>query len=237
MSVAKIRVVEETREDMSSEQQNLWEDDEFVYVPEELFKFLPEEYREAALARKQQGEDVLQVVDKDIQGLIKLANAIPTTSSLSYIYHRLRTAKFEATAEAMMEQEVLTTAFIVTYARLFASGDGASGVSRRRIPGHLQSVHDDILELRNKRYAHNGKHQTVNSGITLDFDDNGFQIGVQMNVGFYVGGRDEWAELITFIDTHMHERLTKILRRLKEKTGYDWTFPIGPTPDWVNNYD
>ncbi|MEO9648760.1 MAG: hypothetical protein ABJ360_22240 [Roseobacter sp.] len=221
---------------MLPEQQNLWEDDEFVYIPEEFFGLLPKEYREAAAARKKQGEDVLKIVDRDIQGLIRLANAIPTTSSLSYIYHRLRTAKFEATAEAMMEQEVLTTAFIVTYARLFASGDGASGVSRQRIPIHLRPIHDDILLLRNKRYAHNGGHETVKSGLKIDFDDSGFQIGVQMNVGFYVGGRDEWEELITFIDSHMHERLTKILRRLREKTGYDWTFPIGPTPDWVGKY-
>lgn len=221
---------------MQPEQQNVWEDDEFVYVSEELFKYLPKEYREAAEERKQQGEHVLRIVDKDIRGLIRLVNATPTTSSLSYIYHRLRTAKFEVTAEAVMEQEMLTSAFIVTYARLFASGDGTSGISRKHIPVHLKSVHDDIIQLRNNRYAHNGTHETVRSGIKVDFDDSGFQIGVQMNLGFYVGGRNEWEELVTFIDMHMHERLTKILGRLKEKTGYDWTFPVGPAPDWVNNY-
>lgn len=221
---------------MRPKQHNLWEDDEFVYIPEELFKHLPKEYLEAAEVRKQQGEDVLRIADKDIKSLIRLINAIPTTSSLSYIYHRLRTAKFEATAEAMMEQEMLTSAFIVTYARLFASSDGASGIPRERIPVHLRSVHDDIIQLRNKRYAHNGTHETVRSGIRVDFDDNGFQIGVQMNLGLYVGGRNEWEELVIVIDTHMHERLTKILDRLKKKTGYDWTFPVGPAPDWVGNY-
>lgn len=75
---------------MRPEQLNLWEDDEFVYVPEELFNHLPKEYRDAAHARKQQGEDVLRIADKDIQGLIRLINAIPTTSSLSYIYQRFR---------------------------------------------------------------------------------------------------------------------------------------------------
>ncbi len=221
---------------MQSEQQNVWEDDEFVYLPEKLFKHLPKEYREAAETRKQQGEHVLRIADKDIRGLIRLVNAIPTTSSLSYIYHRLRTAKFEATAESMMEQEMLTSAFIVTYARLFASGKGASGISKSSIPVHLKSVHDDIIQLRNNRYAHNGTHGTVKSGIKVDFDNSGFQIGVQMSLGFYVGGRDEWEELITVIDTLMHERLTRILGRLKEKTGHDWTFPSGPAPAWVGNY-
>lgn len=221
---------------MRPELLNLWEDDEFVYVPEELFKHLPKEYRDAAQARKQQGEDVLRIANKDIQGLIRLINAIPTTSSLSYIYHRLRTSKFELTTEALMEQEMLTTAFIVTYARLFASSTGASGVSRGNIPVHLRLVHDEIIQLRNKRYAHNGSHETVNSGITIDFDDNGFRIQMQMSLGSHVGGRDEWKELITFIDAHVHERLTKILCRLKKKTGYEWTIPSRPAPDWVGKH-
>jgi hypothetical protein len=54
-----------------------------------------------------------------------------------------------------------------------------------------------------------------------------------MSSGFYVGGRDEWKELVTFLDAHMHERVHKILDRLKAKTGYEWKFPVGPTPVWV----
>lgn len=221
---------------MQQEQNNLWEDDEFVYVPAELFKHLPKEYREAAEARIQQSDDIIRVADKDIQALIRLMNTIPTTSSLSYIYHRLRTTKFEATIEAVMEQEVLTTAFIVTYARLSANGKGATGIAKKTLPKHLRPIHDEIIQLRNNRYAHNGTHETVKSGVRVDFDEEGCQLSMEMNIGFYVGGRDEWEELITFIDMLMHERLTKILRRLKDKTGYDWTIPSGSAPEWVGNY-
>ncbi len=42
---------------MRPEQLSLWEDDKFVYVPEEIFNLLPKEYRDAAQARKQQGAD------------------------------------------------------------------------------------------------------------------------------------------------------------------------------------
>jgi hypothetical protein len=222
---------------MRPEPPNLWEDNEFVYVTEELFKHLPQKYREAAHARKQQGEDVLRIADGDIKKLIRLINAIPTTSSLSYIYHRLRASKFEVTTVAFMEQEMLTTAFIITYARLFASGDGASGIPKGKIPEHLRPMHDELMQLRNKRYAHNGSHGTVTNGIIVNFDDSGFRIQPQMTLDFYVGGRDEWNDLITFIDEYMHERLTKIICRLNEKTGYEWTFPSGPAPDWVENND
>jgi len=221
---------------MGDSPPGIWEDDEFVYVPEELFIHLPPEYRKAVAARKQQGSDMLQIVDKDIKSLVRLVNAIPTTSSLSYIYHRLRRTKFAPTAEAFMEQEMLTTAFVVTYARLFVSGNGGSGVSRDQIPARLRKVHDDILEMRHQRYAHNGGHETIRSGIQIDFDGTEVRVNLQMSLGFYVGGRNEWGELVTFLDAHMHERLQKILERLKTKTGMEWKFPTGPAPDWVGEY-
>lgn len=215
---------------------NLWEDENYVYVPEDLFQFLPAEFREAVAARKQEGEDVLKIVDKDLQGLIRLANAIPTSSSLSFIFHRLRKAAFDMTAESLMEQDILTSAFIVTYARLFATGNGALSIERSVIPKHLQPIHDDIIDLRNKRYAHNDKHATTRSGINVEFDENGFQINMQMSLGMYIGGRNEWEELIRVIDAHMHARLMKILHRLNKKTGYDWKFPENPPPSWVGDY-
>lgn len=220
---------------MHTLQHNLWEDDEFVYVPEKLFKHLPKEYRDLADARKQEGENILRIVDNDLNGLIRLINAIPTASSLGYIFHRLRTSNLEITADIMMDQEILTTAFIVTYARLFASNQGTRGITRKDVPDDLKSVHDEIMELRNKRYAHNGSHHTLSSGINIIFDDDGFQIKMEMSYGLYLGGKDEWKKLITFIDSHMHDRLMKILSRLEKKTGKKWTIPSGPAPHWVDN--
>ncbi len=213
--------------------QQIWEDDRFVYVPQELFKHLPSEFRDSAESLVKQGEEVLRIADKDLQGLVKLLNAIPTTLSLGYIFHRLRSSKFEASTEAFLELEMLTTAFVVTYGRLFARGEAASGVSKTSIPQHLQSVHDEIIQLRNKRYAHNGSHHSIDSGVSVDFTEDGFEIQPQMSLGFFIGGRDEWGELVTFLDAHMHERLTKILDRLRKKTGHSWTFPSGSSPDWL----
>lgn len=218
---------------MENTPPEIWEDEDYVYVPEEFFKHLPPEYLEAVEAKKQHGSNILQIADKDIKSLIRLGNAIPTTGILSYTYHRLRNTKFEATTEALMEQEMLTTAFVVTYSRLFVSGKGGSGVARDQIPAHLRAVHDGILEMRNQRYAHNGGHETIGSGVEFLFHDTEIHVNLQMNLGLYIGGRNEWQELVTFLDAHMHERLQKILGRLKEKTGYEWIFPVGPTPDWV----
>jgi hypothetical protein len=54
-----------------------------------------------------------------------------------------------------------------------------------------------------------------------------------MKMGYYVGGAKEWGELVTFLNGLMYDRLTKLLERLREKTGYEWTFPNGPPPSWL----
>ncbi len=206
-------------------------DKEYVYIPEELFKYLPAEYRESVEARREQGSDVLQIVDNDIKGLVRLAGTMQTIASLRFILHRLRNLNFDATTEAVLEQDALTTAFVVTYARLFVSGNGTSRVERKQLPPHLRSIHDDIIDIRHKRYAHSDNHESVGVGVQLHLDDDGFHINMQMSMGMYIGGRNEWEELLVFLDSLIYDRLQKILKRLKVKTGYDWTFPTGPAPD------
>lgn len=219
---------------MVNETPVITEDDDYVYIPEDLFDHLPPAYREAAEARRQQGAAIMQVADDDLRNLIRLANAIPTTSSLSYIFRRLREIEFDLRTESFLENETLTTAFVVTYCRLFASGSRGSGVSRKQLPVHLREVHDDLLEVRNQRYAHMGSHPSIGSSLQIDFDDEGVRVGLQMSLGMYVGGRDEWEELVVFIDGLMHDRLHKLLKRLTDKTGLEWSFPSGAAPNWVS---
>lgn len=211
----------------------IWEDDNYVHIPESLFELLPSEYREALEEVKSIGNNALLIADQDLQNLIRLSKAIPTTMSLSYIYHRLRSAKFDSTIEAVIEQEMLTTAFIVTYSRLFVTGNGVKGISRKVIPDHLKKIHDEIIDIRHRRYAHNGGHETIDSGLEILYSESKFQVNMQLNLGFFVGGRNEWKELVTFIDAYMHEMLYKILARLKDKTGYEWSISTGETPDWI----
>lgn len=211
----------------------IWEDDKFVYIPEELFELLPATYRAAAEVRKDQGTKILQVVDDDLQRFAKFGSTIQTVASLRYNFQRLRALRFDGTTEAFFEHEMLTAAFVVTYSRLFASRNGGSGVSSKHIPAHLRDVHDDLIEIRNKRYAHDGDHGSIDTGLQIDFDNEECRVTLEMRLGFHWGGRNEWEELVTFLDAYMHERLQKMLRRLKDRTGREWKFPDGPRPEWI----
>ncbi|MCP1214365.1 hypothetical protein, partial [Acetobacter okinawensis] len=132
----------------------------YVIFPEEAIKYLPEEWQKHLHAINEEAFGILEAADKDLTILNRIVHAYPTMASLRYIQHRLASTKFEATTEWMLENDMLTLAFVTTYARLVQGGIG-SGVSRKTLPTELRSVHDSIVELRNKRYAHNDKHESI----------------------------------------------------------------------------
>lgn len=214
------------------DENEIWEDDKYVYISEELFKYLPLEMQLDLQARKQEGGDILQVVDKDIKNLIRLGNAFPTMISLRYIQFRLANTEFKATVDAMLEHDMLTSVFAITYARLVDGGLG-SGVAKDSLPPHLRPVHEFLIDIRNKRFAHHGGHDSLSGGIEIGFHEGRFDVNLNFQMGFYVGGAKEWEELVVFLDGLMHKRLYKQLARLKEKTGYEWTFPTGRQPPWA----
>ncbi len=207
------------------------EPQEYVVFPEEAIKYLPKEWQTHLYGLKNAGQGILEAADDNLKILNRLVHAFPTMASLRYIQHRLAATKFEATEEWVLENDMLTLAFVTTYARLIDGGIG-SGVSRDKLPVKLRSVHDRIIELRNKRYAHNGGHDSIAGKLEIGFEDGKFDISVKFNMGFHVGGALEWKPLVVFLDELMISRLHAQLEKLKEKTGHEWTFPSGPPPKW-----
>ncbi|MFU0780377.1 MAG: hypothetical protein ACFWT4_19725 [Citrobacter braakii] len=108
----------------------IFEGNDYYSVSEEFFSKLPADLRAPFEQIMKKGAEIISGCDKEIESLIRLIKVIPTTTSLSYIYRRLRTTKFEITTESMMEQEMLTTAFVVSYARLFAKSNGTCVLQR-----------------------------------------------------------------------------------------------------------
>jgi hypothetical protein len=70
--------------------------------------------------------------------------------TLKHVQKRLSVYKFEPEIVAFLELETLITAFVVTYVRLHHGGQ-QSGSSRDNLPEMLRSIHDEMIDLRNKR--------------------------------------------------------------------------------------
>jgi len=207
-------------------------DKEYIVFPEEAIKYLPPEWQQRFHKIVDDGKAVLEDADANLKNLNRLVHAFPTMASLRYIQHRLSSTKFEPTMDWALENDTLTMAFVTTYARLIEGGMG-SGVSRKSIPSDLRAIHDDIIRLRNKRYAHNGGHESISGSLQIEFENGRFDIGVTFKMGFHVGGANEWKSLVEFLDNLMIERLNVQLRKLEERTGFKWNFPSGPPLSWV----
>lgn len=210
------------------------EPQEYIAFPEEAIKYLPEEWQKHVHGLEKELQGVLETADDNLKNLNRLVHAFPTMASLRYIQHRLASTKFEATMEWVLENDMLTLAFVTTYARLIDGGIG-SGVSRSALPAELRPVHDNIIDLRNKRYAHNVGHDSITGSLAIGFEDGKFDISVNFDMGFHVGGACEWGPLVEFLDGLMFDRLHTQLEKLKEKTGREWSFPSGSPPKWVSS--
>jgi hypothetical protein len=206
------------------------EAEEYYVVPEEALQFLPEEWRNHFRAMADDHRAVLKSGDNELSQIIRISKSF-SALALKHVQKRLAEYKFAADIDAFMDLDILTTAFVVTYVRLHKGENGGSGFSRDALPEELRGSHDQIIELRNKRFAHNDDHHSVSNAMEIEVHNERFQIKFGLTLGYHIGGATEWHELVSFLDAMIAEKLYYLLAKLKEKTGRDWVLATGPAPD------
>lgn len=202
----------------------------YYMLPEQALQYLPEEWRNHFQAMADSGRAVLESVEKELSQLARISNSFTSVVALKHAQKRLSGYKFAADMDSVLELDMLTTAFVVAYVRLHQGGTG-SGFSRDALPEKLRGTHDQIIDMRNKRFAHNDDHHSVSNAMQIEFEGNRFFVKFGLTLGYHVGGATEWHELVKFLDMLTVEKMEKVIARLKEKTGYDWVMPTGPAPD------
>lgn len=159
--------------------------------------------------------------------LIQVANSLNNIALLRHIHQKLYNHKISEDIATVFDFEMLTMSFIILYCRIQEGGTW-SGISRNKIPIKLRNAHDNIIELRNKRYAHNANHDSLDSTINVDFYQNSFRLDFTFRMIMQFGGGTEWPDLVRFFELLLLERQSKILNRLKLVTGNDWIDIFGP---------
>jgi hypothetical protein len=203
---------------------------EYYMLPEEALQYLPEEWRNHFQAMADNGRAIMESVEKELSQLARISNSFTSLVALKHAQKRLSEYTFAADMDAILELDMLTTAFVVAYVRLHQGGTG-SGFSRDALPEKLRETHDQIIDMRNKRFAHNDDHHSVSNAMQIEFEGNRFFVKFGLTLGYHVGGATEWHELVKFLDMLTVEKMEKVIARLKEKTGYNWVMPTGPAPD------
>jgi hypothetical protein len=186
--------------------------------------------------RAEDGRKVLEAADKELKQLSRLSLSFYHVTVLKHIRDKLAVYRFKADMAAFLELDMLTTAFVATYVRLHTGGSG-SGFARDALPEALRSAHDEIIDMRNKRYAHVAEHDSVNDEMEIQEDEGRFIVNLGFRFGFYIGGSNDWTKLVDALDEIFAERGQKIVERLQARTGREWSIAQGPLPtrrrpDW-----
>lgn len=200
---------------------------EYFVLPEDALQHLPDELRNQYETMASDGRAVLKSVDNELNQTGRLSRSFATIALLRHIQTRLSEYRFSADMAAIWELEMLVTAFVVTYTRL-QEGKAASGFSRNALPENLRSKHDEIIELRNKRFAHETDHHTVTDMMEIQFENDLYEIHPAINFRVQIGGAPEWKELLDAVEGILIERSEKLIVRMTEKTGYKWGYAKMP---------
>ena len=205
-------------------------DEEHFVLPEEAFRHLPDDLRSQFEAMAEDGRAVLRSVDKELNQAGRISRSMVDIVALKHIQDRLSEYRFSPDMISLLELEMLITAFVITYVRLQQGGAG-SGFDRGQLPEHLQPKHDEIIDLRNKRFAHSDEHHTVSNMMEISYSDGRYEITPSLNLRVQIGGAPEWNELVDAIEAIFVDRSKKLLSRISKKTGYEWGFAKAPQSD------
>lgn len=170
----------------------------------------------------------------DIDRLEKMLLNIHSVACIRFWYWRLGNfAKTPQIHEDLMTMDALTTSIVMSYGRLFSSGNGSTKLNNNIIPPSFKLVHQHIIDLRNTKYAHHGGHESIESNLGFDFQGGCINVIPNLEILICFGAPKEWGPLLEWIDTYMHETIEKQLSLLTKKTGIEWKMPNGDAPRWI----
>lgn len=176
----------------------------------------------------------------DIERLDRMAANHLTMNEVEFVYHQLRQLVPESgmkaesiTVEFILQNEALTTALVVAYGRLFASGNGTTKLDAKKLPEAFREAHEEIISLRNERYAHHGAHHSLTTTVALESEGDDVIFGQSISVGMWFGAPIHWGPLFVWLRGHIHDRVQSELAYLSQRSGVTWKMRNGPPPSWV----
>lgn len=182
---------------------------------------------------EQKINEIKQKYKYQIDRLDKLILNLYAVSNIRYWYDVLSKIPIAQDYHYLMQIEAFTTSIIISYGRLFGETNGTIPLDKKIIPKEFVFIHDEIMNLRNERYAHHGKHATIQKDPNIQFVDSRFFISPEIQIDFCFGAPKHWASLFEWLDNYMHKTIHDLLTFLTNETKTEWIFPNGPKPSWI----
>lgn len=205
------------------------DDDGMIRISEDAFQHLPDEMRIELEAFAEEGRAVFAKVGGHLDRASKISRSMVHVLMLRHIQERLWNRKYTPDMESILDLDMLTTAFVVTYVRLHLGG-GSSGFDRNDLPEHLRERHDEILTMRNERFAHDDPETSLITDVTeIWYVEGVYELHSSLSLRYQFGGSPDWKDLIDAIEAILAARSEKLIRRMTAVSGAEWRMATGPT--------
>ncbi|MDD1452664.1 hypothetical protein NHF48_019805 [Sphingomonas sp. H160509] len=176
----------------------------------------------------EEGRAVLAKVTGHLDKASRISRSMVHVLMLRHIQERLWNRKYTADMESILDLDMLTTAFVVTYVRLHLGG-AASGFERNDLPERLRDRHDEILTMRNERFAHDDPATSLITDMTeIQYVDGVYELHSSLSLRYQFGGSPDWKDLIDAIEAILAARSEKLISKMTVASGVEWRMATQP---------
>lgn len=127
------------------------------------------------------------------------------------------------------EYEAHTTTFCMAYGRLFNSGQ-SSNFNGTRVPTEFEPVHEELLKLRNLRYAHNFDNSQTLGALDIQVSKDGSQVNVAPLIRLEYVTNPKFFEIapkiLDWLETELRGRMARTTSRLNDLSHREWSFEL-----------
>jgi len=180
---------------------------------------------------KEDAEAYLEANKAHVDRLRKTITNLVTMRNVLYFSEKLEHMKVDditsITKDWTMEMEAFLTAISVSYGRLFAESKGARVLKKKLIPKHLWDAHEEVIALRNERYAHHGDHITTAPELELFVHEKEVLTQLHWRSSMPNGAPPSWKELFLWVDDFLRESFKKQMAYMSQTSGKEW-MPFDP---------
>ena len=180
---------------------------------------------------KEDAEAYLTANHAHIDRLRKTITNLTTMKHVLYFLRKLEKMKVDdistVTEDWMMETDAYLTTITVSYGRLFAESKGVRVLKKKLIPKHLLDAHDEVIALRNQRYAHHGHHVTTAPELEVVVSEKEVYPRLHWRSNMPNGAPPSWNDLFTWVDGFLKASFQKQMAHMSQTTGKKWV-PFEP---------
>jgi hypothetical protein len=169
-------------------------------------------------------QKIMRQHPKELERLDRLTRTGKTLHETKFAFGELQNSgdlERPASMPSLIRRMHLVQSFCICYGRLFSRGDAIS-FDKKELPQNLVQVHDQIVQLRNMRFAHDDRHPTVETRLDMTLSGDSVLVSQHLELRFPTGLPLSTRDLLDWLSDNFQTKVETVLRRLSSKTGLRW---------------